>query len=91
MALTVKLINRSGTLTVMDDEIGKVGTGRAVPSKSHPGLITTPEGSKELNFWDRRRWVILKDFWMDRISKEHADHLLERVTQEERDKGTPND
>jgi len=55
------------------------------------GISTTPEGSKELNFWDRRRWVILKDFWMDRISKEHADHLLERVTQEERDKGTPND
>ncbi len=51
------------------------------------GIGTTPEGSRELNFWDRRRWVILKDFWMGRISQEHADHSLERVTKEERARG----
>ncbi len=66
MALTVKLINRSGTLTVMDDEIGKVGTGRAVPSKSHPGLITLTLRIQNRKV-DLNRRVLLDDFLVIRV------------------------
>lgn len=40
MAITVKLANANGTLDIIDDEYGKIGTGRAVPSKTEPNYIT---------------------------------------------------
>ena len=66
MALTVKLINRSGTLTVMDDEIGKVGTGRAVPSKSHPGLITLTLRIQNRKA-DLKKKILVDDFLVIRV------------------------
>jgi hypothetical protein len=45
---------------------------------------TTPVGSKELNIWDKRRWLILEDYWMGHISQEYANEKLAQVTYEER-------
>lgn len=38
--LTIKLVSQTGKLVILDDEMGKIGTGRAQPSKSMPGYIT---------------------------------------------------
>lgn len=54
-------------------------------------ISTTPEGSKELNIWDKKRWLILTDYWMDRISQEHADEKLRQVTYEEERARTSNE
>lgn len=40
MALTVKLRDNEGNLSILDDEIGVVGNGKAQPSKNEPGYIT---------------------------------------------------
>lgn len=40
MAQTVKLKNSRGELTIIDDEFGVVGTGRAHVSKAEPGYVT---------------------------------------------------
>lgn len=43
------------------------------------GMRTTPEDERELNFWDKKRWLVLEDFWAERMTKEHAEELLEKI------------
>jgi hypothetical protein len=52
------------------------------------GIGTTPDGSKELNYWDKRRWLVLKDFWLGHISQEHSDWMLAKITEEEESERT---
>ncbi|HYT45429.1 MAG TPA: hypothetical protein VEP90_24080 [Methylomirabilota bacterium] len=66
MALTVKLVNKNGTLAVMDDEFGKVGTGKAKPSKSFPGFITLTLRIKNRKA-DLKKKILVDDFLVIRV------------------------
>lgn len=38
---------------------------------------------KEMSIWDKRRWLILEDYWMGNVSKEYAEEVLSKITEEE--------
>jgi hypothetical protein len=66
MALTIKLVNKQGTLAVIDDEYGKVGTGRAKPSKTLPGYITLTLRIQNRKA-DLRKKILVDDFLVIRV------------------------
>ncbi len=48
------------------------------------GISTTPDDSKELNRWDKQRWIALVDFWLDRVPKQKVEVRLEQINNDER-------
>lgn len=64
MAVTIKLVDKNGTLAIMDDEFGKVGTGRAKPS-SQLGYITLTLKFRHPNIKKKKFYV--DDFLVMRV------------------------
>jgi hypothetical protein len=66
VALTVKLVDKSGKLAIIDDEFGKIGTGRAKPSDSQPGYITLTLRIQNRKV-DLKKKVLVDDFLVIRV------------------------
>lgn len=69
------------------DNIEFITENQSVPSKlkilKQMGLRTTPDGERELNYWDKKRWLVLRDFWTEGITKERAEEVLEQIDNEQ--------
>jgi hypothetical protein len=50
------------------------------------GFSDADPKSKELNVWDKRKWIALKDFWAGNTTEEHALKRVNEIIQEESDK-----
>ena len=67
MALTVKPMGNTGELAITDDEFGKVGTGRAVPSKNKPGYVTLTLRINDPHFDLKQNRIRVNEFLVLRV------------------------
>jgi hypothetical protein len=50
------------------------------------GFSDADPKSKELNIWDKRKWLALCDFWAGHTTEEHALKRVNGIIKEENDK-----
>lgn len=50
------------------------------------GFSDADPKSKELNIWDKLKWIALRDFWAGNTTEEHALNRIDEIRKEENDK-----